>query len=72
MGVRKTFFKMKRWAHEKDTFLFKIYSQELGELHNKTEMPGQLTPKRVLYQHMCKSQGNQAEAEKCKDVIFDK
>ena len=76
LEVKKTLQQAKKRAREEDTSVSKIYNQELGELHNKgyefvTEMPAELTTKRVLYQQRCKSQGNQAEPEKRDDVVLD-
>lgn len=75
LEVKKTLQQAKKRAREEDTAVSKIYNQELGELHNKgyefvTEMPAEMTTKRVLYKQRCKSQGSQAEPDKRDDVVL--
>lgn len=76
LEVKRTLQMAKKRAREEDTGVSKIYSQELGGLHNEgydlvTEMPAQLTTKRVLYQQRNKVNGNQLEPEKRDDVLLD-
>lgn len=76
LEVKKVLQTAKKRAREEETAISKIYTQELGELHNKgydfiAEMPAQHSAKRVLYQQRCKSQGHQVEPEKRDDVVLD-
>lgn len=73
LEVKKSVNRARKRAREEDTSIFKIYSDELGELHNRgydfvTEMPGQQIVKRTLYNHRAKLQGNQKEPKSSLEV----
>lgn len=73
LEVHKTLNQVKKRAREEDTLISTIYSEELGDLHNRgydfvTEMPAQQVTKRTLYNHRAKSQGNQKEPKSSQEV----
>lgn len=73
LEVQKAVTKAKKRAREEDTPICKVYSEELGDLHNRgynfvTEMPEQQVTKRTLYNQRAKSQGNQKEPKSSQEI----
>lgn len=73
LEVQRTLARAKKRAREEDTPIPTIYTEELGNLHNRgydfvTEMPEQQSAKRTLYNHRASSQGKQTEPKSCNEV----
>ena len=67
---------MNKRAREEDTFISRIYTEELRGLHNKgyafvAEMAYQLTIKSILYHQRNKSRGNQSEPKRGHEVVLN-
>lgn len=76
LEVLKALNQAKKRARDEDTPISKIYSEQMGNLHNMgydfvTEMPEQQVTKRSLYRHRAKSQGNQREPESSEEVVLE-
>lgn len=76
LEVLKSINVAKKRAREEDTSVSKIYSEELGELHNKgynfvTEMPLPLTIKRTMYTQRSSARGTQKEPKTREEIVLD-
>lgn len=75
--VLKAICQVKERGHDKDTTVTAIYSEELGNLHNRcynfvTKMPQEQVTKRSLYRHTATSHGNQRERESPEKIVVNK
>lgn len=73
LEVQRTLNQAKKRAREENTSISKIYSEELGTLHNRgydfvTEMPEQRTTKRTLYKQRAKSQGSERDPDRREEI----